>query len=60
VFARELVARGVAKVYGTARKANSDTEPGVSPLALDITDTRQVASVAERCRDVNLLVMTPG
>jgi NAD(P)-dependent dehydrogenase (short-subunit alcohol dehydrogenase family) len=60
VFAKELVARGAAKVYGAARGSGSNVEPGVLPVALDITDARQVASVAARCRDVNLLVNNAG
>jgi NAD(P)-dependent dehydrogenase (short-subunit alcohol dehydrogenase family) len=60
VFARELIARGAAKVYGAARASGSDTEPGVTPVALDITDGRQVASLAARCGDVNLLVNNAG
>ena len=60
VFARELVSRGAAKVYGTARDPAAVTEPGVLPLALDITDPRQVAQVAQQCADVSLLVNNAG
>jgi NAD(P)-dependent dehydrogenase (short-subunit alcohol dehydrogenase family) len=38
VYARELVARGAAKVYGAARNPAAVTEPGVTPVVLDITD----------------------
>jgi NAD(P)-dependent dehydrogenase (short-subunit alcohol dehydrogenase family) len=38
VYARELVRRGAAKVYGAARDPAKVTEPGVTPVALDITD----------------------
>jgi NAD(P)-dependent dehydrogenase (short-subunit alcohol dehydrogenase family) len=37
VYARELVARGAAKVYGAARNPAAVTAPGVTPVALDIT-----------------------
>ena len=37
-YARELVSRGAAKVYGAARDPAGVTEPGVTPIALDITD----------------------
>jgi NAD(P)-dependent dehydrogenase (short-subunit alcohol dehydrogenase family) len=37
-YARELVKRGAAKVYGAARDPAGVTEPGVTPIALDITD----------------------
>jgi NAD(P)-dependent dehydrogenase (short-subunit alcohol dehydrogenase family) len=33
-FAGELVSRGAAKVYGTARDPATVTEPGVIPVAL--------------------------
>jgi NAD(P)-dependent dehydrogenase (short-subunit alcohol dehydrogenase family) len=60
VYARELVSRGAAKVYGTARDAGTVTEPGVLPIALDITDPEQVAQVAQQCADVSLLVNNAG
>jgi NAD(P)-dependent dehydrogenase (short-subunit alcohol dehydrogenase family) len=60
VYARELVSRGAAKVYGAARNAAAVTEPGVSPVALDITDPERVAQVAEQCADVSLLVNNAG
>jgi NAD(P)-dependent dehydrogenase (short-subunit alcohol dehydrogenase family) len=60
VYARELVRRGAAKVYGTARKPAGVTEPGVTPIQLDITDPERVAQVAEQCADVTLLVNNAG
>jgi NAD(P)-dependent dehydrogenase (short-subunit alcohol dehydrogenase family) len=60
VFARELVGRGAAKVYGAARHADAVTDPGVTPVALDITDAGRVAQVAARCTDVSLLVNNAG
>ena len=59
-FARELVRRGAAKVYGAARDPSKVTEPGVLPVALDITDPEQVARVAVQCADVSLLVNNAG
>jgi NAD(P)-dependent dehydrogenase (short-subunit alcohol dehydrogenase family) len=38
VFARTLVSRGAGRVYGAARDPAAVTEPGVTPIALDITD----------------------
>ena len=32
-YARELVKRGAAKVYGAARDPAAVTEPGVTPIA---------------------------
>lgn len=60
VFARELVSRGAAKVYGAARHPDGVTEPGVTPIALDITDADRVAQVAQESADVSLLVNNAG
>jgi NAD(P)-dependent dehydrogenase (short-subunit alcohol dehydrogenase family) len=59
-FARELVRRGAAKVYGAARDPGKVTEPGVQPVALDITDGDQVERAAAQCADVSLLVNNAG
>jgi len=59
-FARELVSRQAAKVYGTARDPAAVSEPGVTPVKLDITDPRRVAEVARECPDVTLLVNNAG
>src|SRR5215467_4332934 len=59
-FSRELVRRGAARVYGAARHQDQVTEPGVTPVGLDITDQAQVAAVAARCSDVSLLVNNAG
>ena len=60
VYARELVSRGAAKVYGAARNPAAVTEPGVTPVALDITDPGRVAQVAGECADVSVLVNNAG
>jgi NAD(P)-dependent dehydrogenase (short-subunit alcohol dehydrogenase family) len=60
VFARELLRRGAVKVYGAARDPARVTEPGVTPVALDITDHDRVAEVARQCPDVSLLVNNAG
>ena len=60
VYARELVARSAGKVYGAARNPAAVTEPGVLPVALDITDPDRVAQVAAQCADVTLLVNNAG
>jgi NAD(P)-dependent dehydrogenase (short-subunit alcohol dehydrogenase family) len=59
-YARELVRRGAARVYGAARQPAQVTEPGVTPVALDITDPERVAGVAAECGDVSLLVNNAG
>ncbi len=60
VFARELVSRGAAKVYGAARDPAAVTDASVTPIALDITDPEHVARAAEQCADVGLLVNNAG
>jgi len=60
VYARELIARGASKVYGAARNPAEVTDPGVTPIALDITDSQRVAEVAAQCADVTLLVNNAG
>jgi len=54
VFARMLVSRGAAKVYGAARDPAAVTEPGVTPIALtDAVEAGQVEVLAdERTRTV--------
>jgi NAD(P)-dependent dehydrogenase (short-subunit alcohol dehydrogenase family) len=59
-YARELVSRGAAKVYGAARDPAAVTEPGVTPIALDVTDPERVTRVAAQCSDVSLLVNNAG
>jgi NAD(P)-dependent dehydrogenase (short-subunit alcohol dehydrogenase family) len=60
VYARELISRGAAKVYGAARNPAAVTEPGATPIALDITDPERVAQAAAQCTDVTLLVNNAG
>jgi NAD(P)-dependent dehydrogenase (short-subunit alcohol dehydrogenase family) len=59
-YVRELVSRGAAKVYGAARQPAQVSEPGVTPVALDITDPERVVRVAAECADVSLLVNNAG
>ena len=60
VYARELVSRGAARIYGAARNAAAVTEPGVTPIQLDIIDPDRVAQVVQECPDVSLLVNNAG
>ncbi|MEU8610244.1 SDR family oxidoreductase [Actinoplanes sp. NPDC048791] len=59
-FVLELLARGAAKVYATARNPELVDIPGVEVLALDITDPASVAAAAAQAGDVNLLINNAG
>jgi NAD(P)-dependent dehydrogenase (short-subunit alcohol dehydrogenase family) len=59
-FARELLERGAAKVYATARRPELIDLPGVETLRLDITDRASVAAAALAAPDVTLLVNNAG
>jgi NAD(P)-dependent dehydrogenase (short-subunit alcohol dehydrogenase family) len=58
-FAEELLARG-ASVYAGARDPGSVDLPGVTPVALDITDPVSVAAAAAATGDVTLLINNAG
>jgi NAD(P)-dependent dehydrogenase (short-subunit alcohol dehydrogenase family) len=60
VFARELIDRGAARVYGGARNPDMIDVPGVVPVRLDITDPAQVAAAADQLTDLTLLVNNVG
>jgi NAD(P)-dependent dehydrogenase (short-subunit alcohol dehydrogenase family) len=59
-FTEELLQRGAAKVYATARDPKLVEIPGVEVLALDITDPDAVAAVAAAAPDVTLLINNAG
>ncbi len=59
-FVTALAARG-AKVYAAARRSETlAPAPGVTPLALDVTEPAHVARAAETAGDVTLLVNNAG
>jgi NAD(P)-dependent dehydrogenase (short-subunit alcohol dehydrogenase family) len=59
-LAAQLLERGAAKVYATARNPEAVDLPGVTPLRLDITDPESVAAAAAAAADVTLLVNNAG
>ncbi|MGW3962445.1 SDR family oxidoreductase [Amycolatopsis sp. NPDC005003] len=59
-FAEELLERGAAKVYATARRPELVDLPGVEVLPLDVTDPASVAAAAAVAGDVTLLVNNAG
>lgn len=59
-FATQLLARGAAKVYATARRPGLVDIPGAEVLPLDVTDPASVAAAAAAASDVTLLVNNAG
>lgn len=59
-YASALLAAGAGKVYGAARDPGSIIDPGLVPVALDITNAESVAAAAEACGDVTLLINNAG
>jgi NAD(P)-dependent dehydrogenase (short-subunit alcohol dehydrogenase family) len=59
-FTQQLLRRGAAKVYATARNPESVDVPGVEVLRLDITDPESVAAAAAAAPDVTLLINNAG
>ena len=59
-FAEQLLERGAAKVYATARTASSITTGGVEVLTLDLLDLPSIDAAAAAASDVTLLVNNAG
>ena len=59
-FVEELRARGVQKIYATARRPESIDAPGVDVLRLDLTDHESVVAAARDASDVTLLINNAG
>jgi len=60
---RELLKHKVDKVYAAARKTENLPDFGdkrVVPLALDITNSKQVATAVDKARDVHVLINNAG
>ncbi|CAL9670843.1 hypothetical protein SUDANB105_07500 [Streptomyces sp. enrichment culture] len=58
-LAQEFLTRG-AKVYAGARRPETVDLPGVTPLALDVTDADSVAAAAAAAGDVTVLINNAG
>lgn len=59
-FAQQLLDRGAARVYATARDPRRVDLPGADVLALDITDPASVAAAATAAPAVSLLINNAG
>jgi len=56
----DLLDRGVAKVYATARTPKPSTDPRVVPLPLEITDQASIDALAASAPDVTVLINNAG
>ena len=59
-FVQELLDRGAAKVYASARTPTPVADPRVVPVALDVTDQASVAALARIADDVMIVVNNAG
>jgi NAD(P)-dependent dehydrogenase (short-subunit alcohol dehydrogenase family) len=59
-FAQQLLERGAAKVYATARRPELVDLPGVEVLRVDVTDPESIAAAAVVAQDVTVLVNNAG
>lgn len=59
-FAQQLLERGAAKVYATARRPELVDLPGADVLRLDVTDPASVAAAAAAAPDLTLLINNAG
>lgn len=56
----DLLDRGVAKVYATARDPKPSSDPRVVPLPLEITDQASIDALAAAAPDVTVLINNAG
>lgn len=53
-IAQTLLAGGASRMYAAMRPPSASAGPRVVPIALDVADGAQIASVAERCGEVEI------
>jgi NAD(P)-dependent dehydrogenase (short-subunit alcohol dehydrogenase family) len=56
----DLLTRGAAKVYATARNPRPSTDPRVVPLPLEVTDQASIDALAAAAPDVTVLINNAG
>jgi len=56
----ELLSRGAAKVYATARSLQSSDDARIVPLTLDVTDESSVQAAAAAAQDVSIVINNAG
>jgi NAD(P)-dependent dehydrogenase (short-subunit alcohol dehydrogenase family) len=56
----DLLTRGAAKVYATARNPRPSSDPRVVPLPLEVTDQASIDALAAAAPDVTVLINNAG
>jgi NAD(P)-dependent dehydrogenase (short-subunit alcohol dehydrogenase family) len=56
----ELLRRGAAKVYATARTPDPGPDPRIVPAALDVTSPQSVADLAAQAGDASIVINNSG
>jgi NAD(P)-dependent dehydrogenase (short-subunit alcohol dehydrogenase family) len=56
----DLLGRGVAKVYATARSPKPNDDPRVVPLPLEVTDPASIEALVAAAPDVTVLINNAG
>jgi NAD(P)-dependent dehydrogenase (short-subunit alcohol dehydrogenase family) len=59
-LATQLLARGAAKVYITARKPHESGDPRLIPVAADVTDPASVTALAAAAGDATIVINNAG
>ncbi|MFC9255531.1 SDR family oxidoreductase [Amycolatopsis thailandensis] len=59
-FVAELLDRGAAKVYATARTPRAEADPRIVPLPLDVTDPESVRALAAEASDATIVFNNAG
>jgi NAD(P)-dependent dehydrogenase (short-subunit alcohol dehydrogenase family) len=59
-YVRQLLDRGAAKVYATARNPESIQVQGAVPVKLDVTNSADIAAVVAQCTDLTMLINNAG
>jgi NAD(P)-dependent dehydrogenase (short-subunit alcohol dehydrogenase family) len=56
----ELLDRGAAKVYATARSPKPSSNPRIETVALDVTDADSVAALSQTATDATIVINNAG
>jgi NAD(P)-dependent dehydrogenase (short-subunit alcohol dehydrogenase family) len=59
-LADALLQAGARKVYAGARDTSTVTQAGVLPVKLDVTNAADIATAAQACADVSIVINNAG